>query len=72
MGVQTRIRARVVLTVLKTCFAEDASTVILFKTSILSSRSDTLALRVRVAIFAGLVYGMPVGWWWSSLSGASG
>jgi len=55
MAALTRTRARVVLTVLKTCFAEEASTASLFKISILSSRSDTLALRVRVAIFAGLI-----------------
>jgi len=51
----TRTRARVVLTVLKICFAGEVSTASLFKISILSSRSDILALRVRVAIFAGLV-----------------
>jgi len=55
MGVPTQTRAKVELTVLKTCFAEETSAVFLFKISILSSRSDTLALRVRVAIFAGLV-----------------
>jgi len=54
MGPLTRTRAKVALTVLKTCFAEEASTAFLFKTLILSSRSDTLALRVRVAIFVGL------------------
>ena len=51
MGALTRTRARVVLTVLKTCFAEEASTAFLFKMSILSFRSDALALRVRGAIF---------------------
>ena len=55
MGAPTRTRARVALTVLKTCFAEEASTAFLFRISILSSRSETFALRVRVAIFAGLV-----------------
>ena len=55
MGGLTRTRARVLLTVLKTCFAGVASTAFLFKISILSSRSDALALRVRVAIFVGLV-----------------
>jgi len=55
MGALTRTRARVVLTVLNTCFAEEASTAILFKTSTLSPRSDTLALRVGIAIFVGLV-----------------
>jgi len=55
MGVLTRTRARVVLTVLKTCFAEEGSAASLFKISILSSRSDTLAFWVRVAIFTGLV-----------------
>ena len=54
-GAPTRIRARVVLVVLNICFAEETSTASLFKISILSSRSDALALRVRVAIFAGLV-----------------
>ena len=53
-GVLTRTRARVVLTVLKTSFAEGASTAFLFKISILSSRSDVLAFRVRVAIFVDL------------------
>ena len=51
----TRTRARVALTVSKTCFVEEASAASLFKSSILSSRSDNLALRMRVAIFAGLV-----------------
>lgn len=46
----TRTRARVVLTVLKTCFVEEASVVSLFNVSV-----DTLAIRVRVIIFAGLV-----------------
>jgi len=55
MGALTRTRARVVLTVLKTCFAEEVSTAFLFKISILSSRRDAFALRVRVAIFADLV-----------------
>ena len=55
MGALTRTRAKVALTVLKTCFAEETSTAFLFKTSILSSRSDTSALRVRVAIFVGLM-----------------
>jgi len=50
MGALTRTRARVVLTVLKTCFAEETSTASLFKISILSSRSDAWAARVRVAI----------------------
>ena len=48
--VLTRIRAMVVLTVAKTCFAEEASIASLFKLSI-----DTLALRARIAIFTGLV-----------------
>ena len=43
------------LTVLKTCFAGEASIASLFKILILSSRSDTLAWGVRVAISAGLV-----------------
>jgi len=55
MEALTRTRARVALTVLKTCFAEEDSTAFLFKILILSSRSDTLALRVRVAISADLV-----------------
>jgi len=54
MGTLTRVRAMVVLTVLKTCFVEEDSTASLFKMLILSSRSDTLALRVPVPIFAGL------------------
>ena len=49
-AVLTRTRARVALTVLKICFAEEAPTTSLFITRIPSSRSDTLALRVRVAI----------------------
>ena len=57
MAVLTRTRARVVLTVPKTCFAEEASIASLFKVSI-----DTLALRARVAIFAGLVWGVLVRW----------
>jgi len=55
MRALTRIRARVTLTVPKICFAEEAPTVSLFKTSILSLKSDPLAVRVRVAICAGLV-----------------
>ena len=53
--VLTRIRARVALTFWNTCFAEEVSAASRFKMSILSSRSDALALRVRVAIFADLV-----------------
>ena len=49
------------LAILKTCFAEEASAASLFKISILSSRSDILALRLCVAIFAGLVLGVLVG-----------
>jgi len=55
MGALTRTRVRVVLTVLKTCFAEEVSTASLFKMLILSSRSDTLALRMPGDIFASLV-----------------
>ena len=55
MGALTRTRARVLLTAPKICFAEEGSAASRFKISILSSRSDTLALRLRVAIFAGLV-----------------
>jgi len=51
----TRTRARAAPTVWKTCFAEEASTAFLFKILILSSRSDTSASHVCVAIFAGLV-----------------
>ena len=40
--------------VLKTCVAEEAPTASLFRILILSSRTDALALRVRVAIIAGL------------------
>ena len=55
-GALTRTKARVALTVLKTCFAEEASSASLFKISILSSRSDALrALCVRGVISAGLV-----------------
>ena len=54
MGVQTRTKVRVALTFLKTCFAEETSIAPLFKISILSSRSDALALRVRGAIFLGV------------------
>jgi len=43
-GALTRTRARVTLTVLKTRFAGEVSTAFLFKISILSSRSDALAL----------------------------
>ena len=57
----TRTRVRVVLTVLKICFAEEVSTAPLFEISILSSRSDALGLRVRVAIFASLVLGVLAG-----------
>jgi len=53
MEALTRTRARVALTVLKICFAGEASTAFLFKISILSSRRDTLAFRVRVVIFPG-------------------
>jgi len=63
----TRTKARVVLTVLKTCFAEESSTGSRFKISI-----DTLALRGRVAISAGLVYGVLAGWWRLSSSGVGG
>jgi len=70
MGVLTRTRARVVLTVLKMCFAEEASTASLFKILILSFRSDTLALRARVSIFAGLVKGVLRGWWRLNSGGA--
>jgi len=52
----TRTRARVALAVLKTCFAEEDPTASLFRRWILSSRSDALALRVRVAISADLVW----------------
>jgi len=58
VGALTLIRARAALTVLKTCFPEEASTAFLFNISILSSRSDALALRVRFAIFASLVWGV--------------
>ena len=44
-------------TVPKTCFAGDASTVFLSRISILSLRTDVLALCVRVAIIAGLAWG---------------
>jgi len=66
MGVLTRIRPMVALTVLKTCFAGKFSTVSVFKILILSSRSDTSGLRVGVAIFAGLVSSILVGWCWLS------
>ena len=55
MGALTRTKARVVLTDLKTCFAEEASTASLFKISFLSSRSNALALRAGGVISAGLV-----------------
>ena len=50
----TRTRIRFVLTVRKTCFAEEASTASLSKISIGSFRNDTLGLPVRVVILAGL------------------
>lgn len=50
----TRTRARMVLTALKTNFAGEASTALLFSISILSSRNDNLALDVRVAIVTWL------------------
>ena len=46
----TRTRVRVSLTLLKACFAEEASIASLFQISV-----DTLALCVSVAISAGLV-----------------
>ena len=46
----TRTKAREALTVLKICFAEVDSTASGFRIS-----DDTLALRARVFIFAGLV-----------------
>ena len=55
MGAPTRTRARIALTVLKTPFAGEASTMLMFRISILLSMSGTLVLRVRVAIVAGLV-----------------
>ena len=50
MVTPTRTRVRVVLTVLKACFVEEASVASLFKISV-----DTLALRARVVIFASSV-----------------
>ena len=51
----TRTRARIALTVLKTSFAGNASVTCLSRMTILSSRSDTWASCVRVAILGGLV-----------------
>jgi len=53
----TRTRARIVPTVLKTWLAVEVSIAFLFNVSILSLRSGTLSLAVRVAITAGL------SWW---------
>ena len=55
MRVLTQTRARIMLTVLKICCAGEASTAFLFRESILSSRSEALTLRVRVAITDSLV-----------------
>ena len=52
-GALTRTKARVVRTVLKTCFAGEASAASPSKILILSFRSDAIAMRVRVAIFTG-------------------
>jgi len=55
MRAQTRTSAKITLTVLKSWYAGEPSTAILFslRISILSSKDDTLALRVRVAIVVG-------------------
>ena len=66
MGPLTRTRARVVLTVLKTCFAEEVSTVSSSKISM-----DTLALYASVAIFTGLVWDVLVGRRWLSSGDAA-
>ena len=50
----TRTRARIMLTVLKTCCVGVSSIAFLFRVSILSLRSDTLTLRVRGAILVGV------------------
>jgi len=55
--VPTRIRDRIALTVLKTCFAGKVSTAFLFRISILSLMCSTLALRVCVSITTGLAWG---------------
>lgn len=55
----TRTRAKIALTVEKTCCAGETSTAFIFRISILSSK-DTLTLRVRVNIIAGLVWGVLV------------
>jgi len=51
-------RARIALTVLKICCAGETSTAFLFRISILLSRSNSSALRVRAVIITDLVRGV--------------
>jgi len=65
----TRTRTGVGLTILEACIAGEVSIASPFKASILSSGSDTSALRVCVLVLAGSVQCVLVGWWYEEAGG---